>query len=74
MDDFQRAAEAARSRIKAEAWDALPVQAQAREIYAELRRIDAEKSTPVPAQQKRRTSPRRATLARAERHVAAHAA
>jgi hypothetical protein len=74
MDDFQRAAAAAQARFKADAWAVLPVQAQAREIYVELRRIDAERPAPGPAKPKRRAAPREATPARAERHVAAHPA
>jgi hypothetical protein len=43
MDDFQQAAAAAQAQFTAAAWAVLPVKSQARAIYGELRRIDAER-------------------------------
>ncbi len=50
MNDFQQAVAAAQACCTAEAWRALPVQFQSRAIYAELRRIDAERLEARPDQ------------------------
>jgi len=61
MDDFQRAATAARHRYTEEAWTALPQREQARQLYAELRRIDAERVASVMDAPNRRSPSRIAT-------------
>jgi len=43
VNEFQKAAAAARRRYGADAWPGLAVSEQAKAIYAELRRIDAER-------------------------------
>jgi len=55
MDDFQRAAAAARRRYTEDAWAALPPREQASEIYVELRRIDAERVARTTVVPKRRS-------------------
>jgi hypothetical protein len=69
MDDFQRAAAAARGRYTDAAWTALPPPVQAAAIYAELRRIDAEQAARVFPRRKRRPASRDGTAAPVESRV-----
>jgi hypothetical protein len=61
MDDFQQAAATAQSRYTAVTWTALPLREQAQAIYAELRRIDAERVTRAIFPQRRRPRTRTVT-------------
>jgi len=73
MDDFQRAAMAARRNHADAAWAVLPPGAQARAIYAELRRIDAERIAESLAQRARRPARHGAAAAQAEPTGTTHA-
>lgn len=48
MNEFQQAADSARSQIGADRWAALSTSEQASAIYEELRRLDAERAARSP--------------------------
>jgi hypothetical protein len=48
VNEFQQAADSARSQIGADRWAALSTSEQASAIYEELRRLDAERAARSP--------------------------
>lgn len=73
MDDFQKAAAAAQGRYTKDAWMALPPREQAQAIYAELRRIDAERVAAAVAMPVRRSVGQGSAEAHVKRTVTVHA-
>lgn len=73
MDDFQRAAAAAKRHYTEAGWLALPPGAQSKAIYTELRRIDAERVSGVLRVAKPRSALRAGVAPSSESQIPAHA-